>query len=68
MYSSNYQKTVVPQCGFHFKELAKLCSQSELHRIGLQSVGSKSTILREMGQTLFILLFCFRFQVYCFLI
>lgn len=36
MYSCNYQKTVVPQCGFHFEELAKLFSQSELHRIGLQ--------------------------------
>lgn len=68
MYSCNYQKTVVPQCEFHFEELAKLFSQSELHRIGLQSGGRKSTILRKMGQTLFILLFCFRFQVYCFLI
>lgn len=43
-------------------------SQSELHRIGLQSGDSKFTILRKMGQTMFILLFCFRFQAYCFLI
>lgn len=67
MYSCNYQKTVVPQCGFHFEELAKLFSQSELHRIGLQSGGSKSTILRKMGQTLIILLFVLDFKCIVFL-